>query len=338
MCAVPRPGFPLYQVIAESHGASVMQYDLLPDNGWECDLDQMERLLLASSSFSSGRRNGSGHRRRYDGDEDARYKHMSSVCENENDCNDQIDEGGRPTRRREVRGILVNNPSNPTGAVYSREHLSRIVALAERFRLPIIADEIYGDLTFGDRPFHPMADVAASMGYEVPIVTASGLGKQCEYDMAKSLASFCSLFWAACVSVYAMQIGLLMSAFFIAPRVEVDLVPGWRLGWVVFQDNWHGAIKEVKSGARRLAQVVLGACHLAQLAIPAVLDPVDESDRASTALWKKNLHSTIEKQATLLCGLLNDCHGLNVIFPEGGEPVLPRCYRYHIIHPSFESL
>lgn len=91
------------------------------------------------------------------------------------------------------------------------------------------------------------------------------------------------------------------------------------MGWIVFQDNRHGAIEEVKKGARRLAQVVLGACHLAQLAIPAVLDPVDESDRASTALWKGNLHSTIEKQAGLLCGLLHDSHGLNVILPEGGE-------------------
>jgi aspartate/methionine/tyrosine aminotransferase len=101
--------------------------------------------------------------------------------------------------------------------------------------------------------------------------------------------------------------------------LHLDLVPGWRLGWVVFQDNRHGAIEEVKRGARRLAQVLLGACHLAQLAIPAVLDPDDESDRASTALWKDVLHSTMEKQAGLLCGLLNDCHGLSVIFPEGGE-------------------
>ena len=79
-----------------------------------------------------------------------------------------------------MRGILVNNPSNPIGAVYTREHLGHIVALAGKYRVPVIADEIYGDLVFGDRRFHPLADVAASMGFEVPIVTASGLGKQCE--------------------------------------------------------------------------------------------------------------------------------------------------------------
>ena len=100
---------------------------------------------------------------------------------------------------------------------------------------------------------------------------------------------------------------------------DIDLVPGWRLGWIVFQDSHHGAIQEVKKGAQRLAQVVLGASHLAQVAIAAVLNPSDESDHASTVLWKINLYSTMEKQANLLCGLLTECHGLNVIFPEGGE-------------------
>lgn len=99
----------------------------------------------------------------------------------------------------------------------------------------------------------------------------------------------------------------------------LDLVPGWRLGWIVFQDSRCGAIQEVKKGAQRLAQVILGSSHLSQVAIPAVLDPSTDSDRLSIALWKKNLIFTIEKQAELLCGLLNECHGLNVMFPEGGE-------------------
>ena len=224
-----------------------------------------------------------------------------------------------------MRGILINNPSNPTGAVFSREHLTRIVALAGKYRVPIIADEIYGDLAFGDRRFHPLADVAASTGCEVPIVTASGLGKQCECHISPRPFFFCRRpLWCAirfpCDCAMPLRCNHVNCALSISPMdFHLDLVPGWRLGWIVFQDNRHGAIEEVKKGARRLAQVVLGACHLAQLAIPAVLDPADESDRASTALWKGNLHSTIEKQAGLLCGLLNDCHGLNVILPEGGE-------------------
>ena len=143
MHTVPRPGFPLYQVIAESHGASVVHYDLLPDKGWECDLNHMESIILG---------------------EEQRTKASSFM-----------------NYRKVVRGILVNNPSNPTGAVYSEEHLMQIVKLASKYQIPIVADEIYGDMTFGEKAFHPMANVASKLGYTVPVITASGLGKQCEY-------------------------------------------------------------------------------------------------------------------------------------------------------------
>lgn len=79
----------------------------------------------------------------------------------------------------------------------------------------------------------------------------------------------------------------------------------------------HGAIQDVKKGAQRLAQVILGASHLAQVAIPAVLCPATKEDRLATVLWKKQLHEMIHNQATLLCRLLNDCHGLEVIQPQG---------------------
>ena len=39
--------------------------------------------------------------------------------------------------------IVINNPSNPCGSVFSREHLMDILDLAERHKLPIISDEIY---------------------------------------------------------------------------------------------------------------------------------------------------------------------------------------------------
>ena len=98
---------------------------------------------------------------------------------------------------------------------------------------------------------------------------------------------------------------------------DVDLIPGWRLGWLVFQDSCHGSIQDVKKGAQRLAQVVLGASRLAQVAIPAVLDPSNDSDRASIAQWKENLYTQVENQAALLCRLLEECQGLEVIHPQG---------------------
>lgn len=48
-----------------------------------------------------------------------------------------------------TKAVVINSPNNPTGAVFSRETLQGIVALAEKYDLIIIADEIYGSYTYG---------------------------------------------------------------------------------------------------------------------------------------------------------------------------------------------
>lgn len=48
-----------------------------------------------------------------------------------------------------TRVILVNNPHNPMGSVFTREELTRIVELANRHDAIIITDEVYEHLTFG---------------------------------------------------------------------------------------------------------------------------------------------------------------------------------------------
>lgn len=47
--------------------------------------------------------------------------------------------------------IVINNPSNPCGSVFSRTHLMQILELAEKYRKPIIADEIYDKFVFSQK-------------------------------------------------------------------------------------------------------------------------------------------------------------------------------------------
>lgn len=70
--------------------------------------------------------------------------------------------------------ILVNNPSNPCGSVYAREHLCELIDLAERFKLPIIADEVYGDMVFPGNEFYYMAELART----VPVLSCNALSKR----------------------------------------------------------------------------------------------------------------------------------------------------------------
>ena len=73
-----------------------------------------------------------------------------------------------------TKGILVNNPSNPTGSVFSKQHIQKILRIAERYRVPIIADEVYERFVFPGVKYHPMS----SLSKNVPILTCSGLTKR----------------------------------------------------------------------------------------------------------------------------------------------------------------
>ena len=50
-----------------------------------------------------------------------------------------------------TRAILLCNPSNPTGAVYSREALAQVVALCRTHNLTLICDEVYRDFVYGNQ-------------------------------------------------------------------------------------------------------------------------------------------------------------------------------------------
>jgi alanine-synthesizing transaminase len=72
-----------------------------------------------------------------------------------------------------TRGIVVINPNNPTGAVYSEDTLKHIVALADKHDLVIFADEIYDRIVYDGSGHTPLASLAR----EVLCVTFNGLSK-----------------------------------------------------------------------------------------------------------------------------------------------------------------
>ncbi|XP_006036069.1 tyrosine aminotransferase isoform X1 [Alligator sinensis] len=70
--------------------------------------------------------------------------------------------------------LIVNNPSNPCGSVFSKSHLQKILAVASRQCIPILADEIYGDMVFADWKYEPIAVLSTN----VPILSCGGLAKR----------------------------------------------------------------------------------------------------------------------------------------------------------------
>jgi len=54
-----------------------------------------------------------------------------------------------PRITQKTKAILLGYPSNPTGAVLSKEGLTQIAELAKRYNLLVISDEVYGRLVYG---------------------------------------------------------------------------------------------------------------------------------------------------------------------------------------------
>jgi len=72
-----------------------------------------------------------------------------------------------------TKGIVVINPNNPTGAVYHRDILIKIIRLAEKHNLIIYADEIYDQILYDGAKHIPLA----SLSKDVLFVTFNGLSK-----------------------------------------------------------------------------------------------------------------------------------------------------------------
>jgi len=73
-----------------------------------------------------------------------------------------------------TKAILLINPNNPTGAIYSRETLERVVELARKHNLLILADEIYDHLIIDEECEHISV---AALAPDLPVITFNGLSK-----------------------------------------------------------------------------------------------------------------------------------------------------------------
>lgn len=72
-----------------------------------------------------------------------------------------------------TRGILIINPNNPTGAVYSKELLEEIIELAREHDLIIFSDEIYDKILYEGAKHIPIASLANDLVF----ITFNGLSK-----------------------------------------------------------------------------------------------------------------------------------------------------------------
>jgi alanine-synthesizing transaminase len=72
-----------------------------------------------------------------------------------------------------TKALVIINPNNPTGAVYSKQTLERLLDIARRHRLLVLADEIYDQILYDGAVHHN----AASLAPDLPVLTLGGMSK-----------------------------------------------------------------------------------------------------------------------------------------------------------------
>ncbi|MFC5743126.1 aminotransferase class I/II-fold pyridoxal phosphate-dependent enzyme [Dyella tabacisoli] len=170
-----------------------------------------------------------------------------------------------------TRALVLINPNNPTGAVYPRQLLERIVAVAARHRLLLLSDEIYDEILYDDTPFQPLAEIAGDLpcisfgglskvhracGYRVGWLSLSGAPERsAEYRDALQLLAALRL----CANVTAQW--AVAPALESMPTINALTQPGGRL---------HQARSEVLKGVAASAYLDLAAPAGALYAFPHV--------------------------------------------------------------------
>lgn len=98
------------------------------------------------------------------------------VCDESNGWQPDLDDiAARVTDR--TRAIVVINPNNPTGAVYSPALLAGIADLARRHNLMVLCDEVYDRIVYSDGPADARHHHLAALAPDVLCLTISSLSK-----------------------------------------------------------------------------------------------------------------------------------------------------------------
>ncbi|PSU50981.1 aminotransferase [Photobacterium frigidiphilum] len=94
------------------------------------------------------------------------------ICDEESDWYPDLDDIKKKITPN-TRGIVIINPNNPTGAVYSRDFLLEVVEIARKHKLIIFADEIYDKILYEGAQHTSIAPLAP----DVFCITFNGLSK-----------------------------------------------------------------------------------------------------------------------------------------------------------------
>lgn len=170
------PAYSTHSSAEAAHsGYDHLTYDLVPENNWMPDLEDLENKVKYNDS---------------------------------------------------IAGILLINPDNPTGAVYPRAILEKIVDIARRYDVFLICDEIYAHIVFDNKEKVHLSEVIG----DVPGMALRGISK--EYPWPGSRCGWIEVFNQDKCPEFKKYINNLISAKMLEvcstslPQYSIPLIVG----------------------------------------------------------------------------------------------------------------
>ena len=188
-----------------------------------------------------------------------------------------------------TRAIVVINPNNPTGAVYSRQCLAELAKLAEQHDLVVLSDEIYDQMVYEDAEFVPMATLC----HEALCVTFSGLSKvyrACGYRVG----------WAAFSGALDRADDLLMAMDLLAALRLCSNVPG----------QW--AVQTALGGYQSIRKLCLAGGRLYD-SRQAILDAVEASPFLTLVAPRGSMYAFIGARKEMLPGFDDEAFAMELL-------------------------
>ena len=78
-----------------------------------------------------------------------------------------------------TKAILICNPGNPTGYLYSKEEIKKLAALVKKHNLYLIADEVYREFTYDGKEHHSILQEEGLESYAIVVDSVSKRYSMC---------------------------------------------------------------------------------------------------------------------------------------------------------------
>jgi len=193
------------------------------------------------------------------------------------DADGQIDVGNLAKKIEGAKAMVIINPNNPLGSVYSEKNLSEVVELCADYDVPIFYDGSYDQLILDGRP----VDFRKIARNRVPFIYGSSLSKDFSYTGAR-------IGW---VAFHGDRWSELKNAFFLLcnQRLSVNWEFQKAAAAAIVDPSFPAYIEDMKAKLRERRNTFVKMAAKLPLSFPVPNGAFYAFMKIETPKWKKDL-------------------------------------------------